>query len=68
MLAGQQETDADKRLAIYRKAQELVAEDLPIVPLVHTKLRAAHATGLVGFHLHPTGLIRLKDARFEAAP
>jgi peptide/nickel transport system substrate-binding protein len=68
MLAGQQETDADKRLAIYRMAQELVAEDLPIVPLVHTKLRAAHAKDLVGFHLHPTGLIRLKDARFEAAP
>lgn len=68
MLAGQRELDVAKRLVIYREAQELVATDLPVVPLVHTKLRAAHAKGLKGFHLHPTGLIRLKDARFEAAP
>jgi peptide/nickel transport system substrate-binding protein len=68
MLAGQRELDEAKRLAIYREAQELVAQDLPIVPLVHTKLRAARAKELQGFHLHPTGLVRLKDARFEAAP
>ena len=68
MLAGQRELDEDKRLAIYREAQQLVAEDLPVVPLVHTKLRAAHAKEVKGFRLHPTGLVRLKDARFEAAP
>ncbi len=68
MLAGQRELDASKRLTIYREAQELVAADLPVVPLVHTKLRAAHAKQLSGFRLHPTGLVRLKNARFEAAP
>jgi peptide/nickel transport system substrate-binding protein len=67
MLAGQKEMDEEKRLAIYREAQELVAQDLPIVPLVHTKLRVARARNLQGFHLHPTGLIRLKDAQFVAA-
>ncbi|MEX2173648.1 MAG: ABC transporter substrate-binding protein [Pirellulaceae bacterium] len=68
MLAGRQELDVDKRLAIYREAQQLVAQDLPVVPLVHTKLRAAHARELKGFHLHPTGLIRLRTAYFEASP
>jgi peptide/nickel transport system substrate-binding protein len=68
MLAGQREMDKEKRLAIYREAQALVAQDLPVVPLVHTKLRAAHAKELAGYRLHPTGLVRLKNARFEAAP
>jgi peptide/nickel transport system substrate-binding protein len=70
MLAGRQELDETRRLAIYRDAQELVARDLPVVPLVHTNQRAAHVKTLRGFSLHPTGLVRLGSAYFEepAAP
>ena len=68
MLAGQQESDSAKRLAIYREAQQIVLDDLPVVPLVHTNLRAAHAKRLKGYSLHPTGLIRLRGAYFEDAP
>ncbi|MDX1946113.1 MAG: ABC transporter substrate-binding protein, partial [Pirellulaceae bacterium] len=68
MLAGQRELDVAKRLAIYHEAQAIVLQELPVVPLVHTKLRAAHSKELQGFKLHPTGLIRLRNAWFEAAP
>jgi peptide/nickel transport system substrate-binding protein len=64
LLAGQKELDETKRLAIYREAQELVAKDMPVVPLVHTNQRAAHVKRLAGYKLHPTGLVRLKNARF----
>ncbi len=65
LLAGQKELDETKRLAIYREAQELVAKDMPVVPLVHTNQRAAHVKRLAGYKLHPTGLVRLHSARFE---
>jgi len=70
MLAGQRELDPARRRALYREAQQLVLADLPVVPLVHTELRVAHARGLAGFRLHPTGLVRLWTASFAegAAP
>lgn len=67
VLAGQQELDEEQRLAIYREAQALVAQDLPVVPLVHTSQRAAHVQRLRGFKLHPTGLVRLHQAHFAEA-
>jgi peptide/nickel transport system substrate-binding protein len=66
MIAGRKELDETRRLAIYREAQEMVAKDMPVVPLVHTNQRAAHVKRLVGYKLHPTGLVRLRHARFEA--
>jgi peptide/nickel transport system substrate-binding protein len=68
LLAGQRETDETKRLAIYKEAQQIVLDEVPVVPLAHTNLRAAHAKRLKGYALHPTGLIRLRGAYFEAAP
>jgi peptide/nickel transport system substrate-binding protein len=67
MLAGQKELDTAKRLELYREAQALVAQDLPVVPLVHTSQRAAHVKRLQGFTLHPTGLVRLHQAHFAEA-
>jgi peptide/nickel transport system substrate-binding protein len=43
-----------------------VLEEVPVVPLAHTNLRAAHTKTLRGFRLHPTGLVRLRTAHFEA--
>jgi peptide/nickel transport system substrate-binding protein len=65
MLAGQRELDEAKRSALYKEAQALVLADLPVVPLVHTKLRAASARNLRGYKLHPTGLVRLRDVHFS---
>jgi len=65
ILAGQSELDEAKRLLIYQEAQELVAKDLPVVPLVHTNQRAAHLKRLKGYSVHPTGLVRLRTAYYE---
>jgi ABC-type transport system substrate-binding protein len=62
MLAGQREMDRDRRLEIYRQAQRLVQREVPVVPLAHTRLRAAMRRGLEGYQLHPTGLVRLRKA------
>jgi peptide/nickel transport system substrate-binding protein len=67
MHAGQRESDEAKRLPIYLEAQQLVLDEMPVVPLAHTNLRAAHAKRLKGYSLHPTGLIRLRGAYFEDA-
>ena len=68
LLAGQKESDTAKRLEIYQEAQQIVLDEMPVVPLAHTNLRAAHAKRLKGYSLHPTGLIRLRGAYFEDAP
>jgi peptide/nickel transport system substrate-binding protein len=65
MLAGQRETNPTARLPIYLEAQRLVQADLPVVPLVHTRLRSANVKRLKGYRLHPTGLVRLRTAYFE---
>jgi peptide/nickel transport system substrate-binding protein len=65
LLAGQKEMDREKRLALYLEAQEIVLAEAPVVPLAHTKIRTAHQSRLNGFHLHTTGLVRLRQAHFE---
>ena len=65
LLAGQREMDETKRLAIYKEAQQIVLDEVPVVPLAHTSLRAAHTKRLKGYKLHPTGLVRLRGAHFE---
>jgi len=68
MLAGRQETDLEKRLPLYLEAQQIVLDEAPVVPLVHTNLRTAMSRQLKGYDLHPTGMVRLRGAHFEAAP
>lgn len=68
MLAGRQETDPEKRLPIYLEAQQIVLDEAPVVPLVHTNLRTAMSRELKGYDLHPTGMVRLRNAHFEASP
>lgn len=68
MLAGQTELDETKRLAIYHEAQAIVLDQSPIVPLVHTKMRMAHSKKVTGYKLHPTGMVRLKNAKFQDQP
>jgi len=65
LLNGQKEMNRDNRLALYLEAQEIVLAEAPVVPLVHTKIRTGHQSRLKGFHLHTTGLVRLRQAHFE---
>lgn len=67
LLAGQKEMNLERRLPLYQQAQEIVLRELPVVPLAHTQLRAAHTNRLSGFSVHPTGLVRLRTAKLSAS-
>ncbi|MCE9526214.1 MAG: ABC transporter substrate-binding protein [Planctomycetales bacterium] len=68
LIAGQKEMDKEKRLKIYSDAQQLILDEVPVVPLAHTQIRTAHVKGLAGFQLHTTALVRFRNAYFEATP
>lgn len=68
LVTAQSELDRDKRLELYYKAQELIFNDVPVLPLVSTKQRAAHNSRVKDYRLHPAMLIRLRHARFEDVP
>jgi peptide/nickel transport system substrate-binding protein len=55
LVAAQQVSDQEKRTILYHRAQEIVFEDAPWVPLVHAAQTAAFSTRVKGFKLHPTG-------------
>ena len=40
--AGKTEPDESKRLAIYKKIQQRIAEDVPVIPLTNTHCAFAH--------------------------
>lgn len=68
LLDGQRELDRDAREQIYKKAQELIFADAPIIPLVSTRQRAVASTRVKGYRLHPGMLIRLRHAYLEDTP
>lgn len=65
LIAGQRELDESKRLKIYHRAQELVLEDLPVVPLAHTIGRVAQSPRVKDYVLHSTGMVRLRNVRLS---
>jgi peptide/nickel transport system substrate-binding protein len=60
LLEGQRETDQSRRLEIYLKAQEIIHGDCPMVPLMHLDLAVGRRENVVGYRLHPTGLVILR--------
>jgi peptide/nickel transport system substrate-binding protein len=55
LVDAQIEIDTDLRTGLYRRAQEIIHEDAPWVPLVHAAQTAAFSSRVNGFKLHPTG-------------
>lgn len=65
LLAAREEFELDKRAGLYRKAQELIHRDVPVVPLVHNANAVALRARVQGFKLHPTGLLRFQAVKVE---
>jgi peptide/nickel transport system substrate-binding protein len=65
LVDAQREVDPERRTDLYRKAQEIVHEDAPWVPLVHAAQTAALRTRVEGFQLHPTGSKWLQGVRIR---
>jgi len=55
MIAARRELDPQKRAAIYHKAQEIVYEEAPMVPLAHAKALAACRANVDGMQFEING-------------
>ncbi|QPC45789.1 ABC transporter substrate-binding protein [Mangrovibacillus cuniculi] len=55
LVEAQSTPDQAKREELYKQAQELIHEDAPWIPLVHSNPALAGKAGISGFKAHPTG-------------
>ena len=59
------ELDREKRKEMYRRAQRIMFDDVPTLPLVHTDVRVVLRDNVKGYKVHPTSMVRLRLAYFE---
>ncbi|WP_432352806.1 ABC transporter substrate-binding protein [Sporosarcina sp. A2] len=64
-LEAQKEIDEEKRNELYMKAQEILHEEAPWVPLAHSTPLLGGAADLTGFVPHPTGSDLLSNVDFK---
>jgi peptide/nickel transport system substrate-binding protein len=62
VITARREHDPAKRAEIYRKAQEIVFEEVPMVPLAHAQLLLACRSNVEGLHREFNGDILFRDA------
>ncbi len=67
LIEGQRELDQKKRYELYLKAQQIVFDEAPVIPLVSTKVRIARASKVKDYQLHPSSMVRLRNVRIEGA-
>ena len=65
LLEAQATADEEKRNQLYGKAQEIIHEDAPWVPLVHSLPQLAGVKTIKGFVPHPTGSQSLINVSIE---
>ncbi|WP_257350821.1 ABC transporter substrate-binding protein [Pseudalkalibacillus decolorationis] len=65
LIEAQSTPDKEKRAELYKKAQVIIHEDAPWVPLVHSEPALAGRADLKGFKPHPTGSDKLTNVYFE---
>ena len=58
---GRQTIDQNKRAEIYSKAQALMYEEVPVIPIAHSMVMWPASKKVVNFKLHPTGSVYLGD-------
>ncbi|WP_432360815.1 ABC transporter substrate-binding protein [Sporosarcina sp. UB5] len=64
-IEAQTEVDENKRIELYKKAQEIIHEEAPWVPIAHSTPLLAAAKELTGFVPHPTGSDLLSNVEFK---
>ncbi|MDS9473326.1 ABC transporter substrate-binding protein [Sporosarcina pasteurii] len=64
-IEAQTEVDEEKRIELYKKAQEILHEEAPWVPLAHSIPLLAGSKDITGFLPHPTGSDLLSNVDIE---
>ncbi|MBD8037948.1 ABC transporter substrate-binding protein [Solibacillus sp. A46] len=65
LIKAQSETDENVRNDLYKKAQEIIHEDAPWVPLAHSTPLLAAKAGVQDFKPHPTGSDKLTNVSIK---
>ncbi|GHI00179.1 ABC transporter substrate-binding protein [Neobacillus kokaensis] len=65
LIEAQTISDQEKRNELYKKAQEIIHEDAPWVPLVHSTPLLAAAKDVANYLPHPTGSEVLSKVEFK---
>ncbi len=65
LIEAQTVADQEKRNELYKKAQEIIHEDAPWVPLVHTTPLLAASKDVANYLPHPTGSECLSKVEFK---
>ncbi len=65
LIQAQTESDQAKRNELYKKAQEIIHEDAPWIPLVHSTPLLAAAKDVANYVPHPTGSEALTYVEFK---
>jgi peptide/nickel transport system substrate-binding protein len=61
LIAAQKETNSSKRIALYQQAEQIIRDDAPWVPIVHTTPPVVTSTKVSGFVANPVTTDDLKD-------
>lgn len=65
LIEAQTEVDEEKRIELYKEAQEIVHEEAPWVPIAHSTPLLGGKSTLEGFIPHPTGSDLLSEVYFN---
>jgi ABC-type transport system substrate-binding protein len=65
MELGRQTTDQAKRAEIYKKANQLLYDEMPVIPIAHSTAVWPLQKKVMDFKLHPTASIRMKNVWLE---
>ena len=65
MLDGKQTIDQTKRAEIYKKAQQLIHDEVPVICVAHSTVFSPQLKNVQNFKLHPTASIRMRNVWLE---
>ncbi|MYL65356.1 ABC transporter substrate-binding protein [Bacillus hwajinpoensis] len=65
LIEAQSTPDEEERNKLYKEAQEIIHEDAPWIPLVHSKPALGGSSTIKGFSPHPTGSDKLTKVTLQ---
>lgn len=65
LIEAQSNPDENARNELYKQAQEIIKEDAPWIPLVHSTPLMAGKANIANFYPHPTGTDKLTTVEFK---
>lgn len=65
MLEGKQTVDQAKRTEIYKKALQIINNEMPVISVAHSTVVSPQLKNVKNFKLHPTQSMRMKNVWIE---